>query len=91
MNVPIDHSHLLLTELHKLGIRSTKWLEEALEDTHSAVHEITLSKDPNPIFFKVGFCSDTIAILYIFEFTDKIISRQARKANINEITKFWCK
>jgi hypothetical protein len=30
-----DHSLLNMTDLHKLGIRSTKWLEEVLEDAEA--------------------------------------------------------
>ncbi|WOK06263.1 hypothetical protein RT717_24620 [Imperialibacter roseus] len=90
MDIEFDHSYLSLPELHVLGIRSTVWLEQALEDSYSKVFEITGPNDPNPIFFKVGFCDDTLPVLYVFEFADWVISRQARKATKEEIRQFWC-
>lgn len=90
MEIKFDHSFLSLTELHASGIRSTTWLEEALEDSHSRIFEITQKGDLYPVFFKVGFCKAKIPILYVFEFDGSIVSKQARKTTLKEIQKFWC-
>ncbi len=90
MDIKFDHSFLSITVLHSLGIRSTVWLEEVLEDNNSRLYEISKPGDEFPVFFKVGFSHASIPILYVFEFNDKIISRQARKATTEEIRNFWC-
>jgi hypothetical protein len=90
MEIEFNHSLLTISSLHQVGIRSTSWLEEALEDSNAKVFEITDSDDPFPVFFKVGFCSQSIPILYVFEFNDKIVSRIGRKATKEEIKTYWC-
>lgn len=90
MEIAFNHSLLSISSLHQEGIRSTFWLEEALEDNYAKVFEINNLDDPFPVFFKVGFCSQSIPILYVFEFNGKIISRIGRKATAEEIKKYWC-
>jgi hypothetical protein len=91
-----NHSYLSLPVLQSAGIRSTKWLEESLEDSTGRIIEITVPSDQFRVFVSFGFCIEMIPILFVFELDHRsdaevtIISRQARKMVREEIGKFYC-
>lgn len=87
-----DHSALNITDLHRLGVRSTKWLEEVLEDIDSQIFDITNTGDKLPLHVVVGFSEKSDPIKYVFERGGDVIrSLYARKASKEEIKNEFCK
>jgi hypothetical protein len=87
-----DHSLLKITDLHGLGVRSPKWLEEVLEDSDSQIFDITEPNEKYPVHFAIGFSKKSDPIKYVFEREGGVIrSLYARKASKEEIKNEFCK
>jgi len=87
-----DHSLLSLIELHKIGIRSTRELEEVIEGYSFANEEFLEKWEYNVIRF-VGFTNRSRALKIACRFTDdwRLATIDARIASVQEIISHFCR
>lgn len=84
------HHNIRLTELHKIGIRSTKWLEEViLGESFWSEFEF----DSEIVYFAKGFTNSVVALVVVFTFDTNVnvVTEEVRRASILEIKNDFCK
>lgn len=86
-----DHSHLSMPVLHEAGIRSTKELEEVIEDM--SVCEVNESLFDFPIYIFTGLTSKCrgLKIAVTFDHEGKYVTLDAQIADPKELVKKLCK
>ncbi len=87
-----DHSLLRSTELHKIGIRSTKELEEVIEG-YSFADEKFLKVLGYPVIRFVGFTKKSRALKIACRLTDdgRLATMDARIPSVQEIIDDFCR
>jgi hypothetical protein len=87
-----DHSMLSLTELHKIGIRSTRELEEVIEG-YSFADEMFLNALGYPVIRFIGFTKKSRALKIACLLTDdgRFATMDARIPSVQEIIDDFCR
>jgi len=90
VNFEFRHNNLSLIELHAIGIRHTKDIEETiLGDSYWEIIE----DNENHLYFATGFSKNVIGIVVAFTINEAMVitTLQAKRASIYEIKKYFCK
>jgi hypothetical protein len=84
------HHNIRLTELHKVGIRSTKWLEEVILG-ESFWREFEIESEI--VYFATGFTENVVPLVVVFTFDNNmdIVTEEVRRATMTEIKEDFCK
>ena len=87
-----DHTLLSLPELHRLGIRSTKELEEVIEG-YSFANEFFLEEIGYTIIRFIGFTKSTkgLKVACRLKSDGKIVTLDAQIPSVEEIIVDFCK
>ena len=87
-----DHNMLSLTELHKIGIRSTRELEEVIEG-YSFADEKFVEVLGYPVIRFVGFTNKSRALKIASRFTDdgRLATIDANIPSVQEIIDDFCR
>lgn len=90
MKFEFRHDNLSIVELHKKGIRTTKWLEEVIMG--DSFWDFDNYENEN-LVFATGFSIDVTGIVVVFKIDEdlKIITLDAKRSTIQEIRNDFCK
>jgi len=88
-----DHSLLSMSQLHSMGIRSTREIEEVIEG-HSYADEIYIKELRYSVIRFIGFTDQSRALKIVCRLKndlEKLITLEVRIPNIEEIISDFCR